>query len=201
MFVSLTLIVAGLLYGYWVLFEYRLTVISAGRVYQSAAMPIPALLKATKRHCIGTVIDFRCPDDPGVDMECRALRPTGIRYVHIPTAQVPCDAMLEQYMNAILEALQSNQGVLVHCKHGEGRAVMYAALYRIEFEGWTAESAYRATTRLPPVLMFLSWLLPGFTRLSSRNPKSTFIRSYKRRGLYPGLPDKAGMPSPAAESA
>jgi hypothetical protein len=201
MFVSLTLIVAGSLYGYWVLFDYRLTVISAGRVYQSAAMPVPTLLKATKRHRIGTVIDFRCPDDPGVDVESRALRPTGIRYLNIPTAQVPCDATLERYMNAMHEALQSNQGVLLHCKHGEGRAVMYAALYRIEFEGWTAESAYRAATRLPPQLMFLSWLLPGFTRISNRNPKSAVIRSYQRRGLFPGLPDKTGVPSAAPETA
>ena len=38
-----------------------------------------------------------------------------------------------------------NLPVLIHCYHGQGRAVLFSALYRIEFEGWDPDRARRAT--------------------------------------------------------
>ena len=35
----------------------------------------------------------------------------------------------------------SNYPVLIHCYHGVGRAQMFSALYRIEYEGWTNQEA------------------------------------------------------------
>jgi hypothetical protein len=47
------------LYGYWVLIEHRLTVVTSKRVYQSAAMSPRKLIRLAKRLGIHTVFDFR----------------------------------------------------------------------------------------------------------------------------------------------
>ena len=31
--------------------------------------------------------------------------------------------------------------VLIHCRHGRGRAALFSAIYRIEFEGWPNDRA------------------------------------------------------------
>jgi len=38
----------------------------------------------------------------------------------------------------------SEPPLLIHCMHGAGRARLFAAIYRIEFEGWTVERAARS---------------------------------------------------------
>jgi protein tyrosine/serine phosphatase len=37
-----------------------------------------------------------------------------------------------------------NYPVLIHCYHGTGRAEMYSALYRIEYEKFTNEATSRS---------------------------------------------------------
>jgi hypothetical protein len=68
----------------------------------------------------------------------------------------------------------------MHCKDGQGRAIAMAAIYRIEFEGWTPRQAYMATTRLPPGFKFVSLLYPSAGLLSVRNCKTQFILEYQR---------------------
>jgi protein tyrosine/serine phosphatase len=34
-----------------------------------------------------------------------------------------------------------NYPVLIHCEHGEGRAVLFSAIYRMEYENWDNEKA------------------------------------------------------------
>ncbi len=60
--------------------------------------------------------------------------------------------------------------VLIHCYHGTGRAIIYSAIYRIEYEGHTNEEA-RAKTR---------FRLNGSSFDKGRS-KGDFLINYKAR--------------------
>lgn len=189
-------LLAGLLYGYWVEAQHRLTVITPGRVYQSAAMPPQDLLAVAHRLGIQTVFDFR--GDSGSELkdtaaEQRALQRAGIRYVHIPSSPDPAPATVAAFVRAMGPEVAAHRTVLLHCHDGEGRAVFYSAIYRIQFEGWSNQQAYRATTRLPSDLMFLTDLFPSLARLSPRNAKTPLILAF-RRERQPG--ERAPVPAP-----
>lgn len=191
----LALLLAGLIYGYWATAEHRLTVVTPGRVYQSAAMPPADLVRLAHRLGIQTVFDFR--GDSGSEQratadEQLALQRAGIKYVHIPSSTRPAPRTVEAFIRAMEPEVAAHRTVLLHCHDGEGRAVFYSAIYRIQFEGWSNEQAYRATTRLPPTLMFLSKVFPSLARLSPRNAKTPLILAFRRE---PQVGDLASAPT------
>ena len=123
--------------------------ISAGRVYQSGALDDDDLEELVRREGIHTVIDLRA-GGRRVRREGRVLARLGVEHAHLPSEQVPEDGVVEDFLD--LMERPSAYPVLIHCRHGEGRSMLFAALYRIEFEGWPNEVARRATRcplRLP----------------------------------------------------
>ncbi|MGA2778603.1 MAG: sulfur transferase domain-containing protein [Steroidobacteraceae bacterium] len=170
------------IYGQWVYGEHRLTVITPGRAFQSAAMAPEEMARVANRLKVQTVFDFRDDRDPAVfDAESAALKRDGIRYVHIPSSTSPTPESVDAFVRAMREEVAAHRTVLLHCHDGEGRAVFYSAVYRMEFEGWDNERAYQATTRLPPALMFLRDVYPDIGRLSPKNPKTPLIRAFRRQ--------------------
>ncbi len=187
------LIVVVATYAQWVLGAHRLTVITPGRAYQSAAMPPEEMARVASRLKVQTVFDFRDDRDPGVfAAESAALQRDGIRYVHIPSSTSPAPETVDAFVRAMREEVAAHRTVLLHCHDGEGRAVFYSAVYRMEFEGWDNARALRGTTRLPPALMFLRDVYPDIARLSPKNPKTPLILAYRRQlesdvaGAMPG---------------
>ncbi len=173
---------AGALYGDWALREHRLTVITPGRVYQSAVMPPGALVQVVRVLGIQTVVDFRAYSEaPAVNEEQAALERVGIRYLRLPSSIRPSPETVNAFVRALRPEVAAGHRLLMHCLDGEGRAVFYSAIYRIEFEGWDNERAYQATTRLPPSLMFLSRAFPAIGRLSADNFKTPLIRAHRRQ--------------------
>jgi protein tyrosine phosphatase (PTP) superfamily phosphohydrolase (DUF442 family) len=167
-------------YLHWVLVLRRFVVISPGRMYQSGAMNAGRLIRCARRHGIRTIIDFRGGfENPLVEREARALMGTGIRHINIPVGTLPQDKDLRRFHAVMSEELAAGRSVLLHCKDGEGRAVAFAAIYRIQFEGWTQEAAYRAATRLPPRFKFANLLYPPAGLLSPRNLKTQMILGYQ----------------------
>ena len=65
---------------------------------------------------------------------------------------------------------KDNYPVLIHCYHGVGRAEMYSALYRIEYEGWSNEDARNA------VRTFIKW-----SSFDDGKPKGEYLKTYKSR--------------------
>jgi protein tyrosine phosphatase (PTP) superfamily phosphohydrolase (DUF442 family) len=186
-------LVAGALYGNWVLREHRLTVITPGRVYQSAAMPPEALVQLARRLGIQTVVDLRAYSEvPASNAEQAALERAGIAYLRLPSSTKPPPETVETFVRALQPEVAAGHRLLMHCLDGEGRAVFYAAIYRIEFEGWDNERAWRATTRLPPSLMFLRRAFPGIARLSESNYKTPLIRAHRRAQLPDADPAAGG---------
>lgn len=170
---------AILYYGHWVLLRRRFVAIAPGKVYQSGAMGPRRLLRYARRFQIATVIDFRGAHEPLVGIEAATLAGTEIRHINIPLGVLPTIDDIRRFLEVMEEELRAGRRVLMHCKDGQGRAVALAAIYRIEFEGWSPEAAYRGGTRLPPGFKPISLLFPGAGLLSRRNCKTPFLLNYR----------------------
>ncbi len=179
----LPLAVAAAVYGHWALVDHRLTVVTPSRVFQSAAMNPAALTDVVNERGIQTVIDFREDSDlsPTIRDERAALEQRGVHYVHIPSSTRPAPDTVESFLRVMTTEVANHRVVLLHCHDGEGRAVFYSAIYRMEFEGWDNQKAFQGTTRLPGSLMFLADAFPSLGRLSPRNVKTAMILGYQRQ--------------------
>ncbi|MFN0006999.1 MAG: dual specificity protein phosphatase family protein [Planctomycetota bacterium] len=171
--VVLALVVVALLallgrYEYWVEVEHRFQTITEGRLYKSGEMPSEELVDRVGSLGIRTVIDLRDEVSEVIDAERDALEKAGVKYVNLPSKQVPEETTVDTYLT--LMKRPENFPVLIHCEHGVGRSVLFAALYRIEFEGWGSERARCATTYFP-------WR--GSFKPDS--PKGEYLRNYKPR--------------------
>ena len=161
----LSLLVVGLWYAWYNNYNFRFEEISQDKVYKSALIAPDRLEEFLIANNIKTVIDLL---DPGVqdrlnpaqqedinreDAAINAINKkhgTHIRHVNIPSGQVPTKKTLTEFF----EVLDNNSSypVLIHCYHGMGRAVIYSALYRIEYENWSNEDA-RMKARLLPLMV------------------------------------------------
>ncbi|MCD4740948.1 MAG: hypothetical protein K8R67_00490, partial [Desulfobacteraceae bacterium] len=65
---------------------------------------------------------------------------------------------------------EKNYPVLLHCYHGEGRAVLYSAIYRIEYEKWDTDKARRA-----------SRIITYGTSFSFKESKGKYLNNYVPR--------------------
>ena len=171
----LVLVISGGKYLYWAHVDNRFLGISDGKLYQSAEMPPGKLGDKIKANGIRTVVDLRSPRKE-VDRERTYLTELGVNYINLPSGQHPKDPVIDGFLEIM--AKKENLPVLVHCKHGMGRSVLLAALYRIEFEGWSKELASRYA-------FWQSGL--GFEFLQSGD-KGRIIQDYVPRLKYRNLP-------------
>jgi len=181
---------AGSAYTWYVYGHYRFETIDPDRVYKSALITPDRLEDFLIPHHIKTVVDLL---DPGVqdalnpaqqkeiDAEAAAIARinetygTHIRHINIPSRQVPTGETLEKFF-AVLDD-NASYPVLIHCYHGMGRAVIYSALYRIEYLKWDNEKA-REWTRLLPIMVESRLYHSSFARGHS---KGDFLIHYAPR--------------------
>ena len=179
----------GVAYYVWhVHFNYRFEEISEGKVYKSALIKNKDTMeKLLVNNHIKTVVDLL---DPGVqdrlnpakqvqiDTEDRYIKEINrdnnlsIRHVNIPSGQVPTPKTLAKFFEVLDD--KTSYPILIHCYHGTGRAQMYSALYRIEYENWTNKDA-REKTRV---------VVEGFGYRSSfadGKSKGDYLMNYKPR--------------------
>jgi len=182
------LLLAGIGYYVWyVHFNYRFEEISKEKVYKSALIAPDRLEDFLVDKKIKTVIDLL---DPGVqdhlnpaqqahvDAEDSAINTINekhnldINHVHIPSGQVPTKKTLTKFFEVLDK--EESYPILIHCYHGTGRAQMYSALYRIEYEDWKNADA-REKTRV---------IVEGFgyrSSFSDGKSKGDFLMGYKPR--------------------
>ncbi len=185
---ALVVVVFSLYYVWHVHFNYRFEEISKNKVYKSALIKdLEKMDDLLVSNNIKTVIDLL---DPGVqdalnpakqkeiDTEDRYIKEINkrhnlnIKHVNIPSGQVPSEKTLKKFFKILDD--KSNYPVLIHCYHGTGRAQIYSALYRVEYEKWKNEDA-RAKTR---------FIVEGFgyrSSFSDGKEKGNFLMNYKPR--------------------
>ena len=137
-------LVATAAYLYHVHINYRFMTITEGKVYKSGAMPPEKLTNVVQRHHIKTVIDLRQEEEKdAIAAEHAAMAAIGVTHVNIPSHQAPVQTTVDKYLAVIDDP--SVFPVLIHCHHGVSRAVLFSAIYRMEYEGWENEKAHGAT--------------------------------------------------------
>ncbi len=90
----------------------------------------------------------------------------GVKYFNNGSDQIPSQENLDAFFKIMDN--EDNYPVLIHCYHGIGRAQLYSALYRIEYEGFTNEAARR---KIRTILKFSSF--------DDGTPKGEFLKNYK----------------------
>ena len=138
----IAVLIAAAGYTCWSVFNHRFLAVTDGKVYQSRAMPIEALENKVQKYGIQAVIDLRTYRDE-VDAEHTAIEQLGVRHFSLPAEQAPTEATVKSFLQIMKN--REHYPVLIHCKDGEGRAILFSAIYRIEFENWSNERARRAS--------------------------------------------------------
>ena len=184
------LLFVGIAFYVWqVHFNYRFEEISKNKVYKSGLIAPDRLEDFLVKNNIKTVVDLL---DPGVqdrlnpakqiqiDEEDNAINAINkknnlaIQHVNIPSGQVPTKETLTKFFE-ILDKEESYP-ILIHCYHGTGRAQIYSALYRIEYENWSNADA-RAKTRV--IIEGLGYR----SSFSDGKVKGDFLMNYQARSL------------------
>ncbi len=159
--------------------NHNFMTITEGKVFKSGAIPPDEIQSYVKKYHIKSIIDLRFPgtgddvNNPEIPAELTAEKEAiakipGVNYFNDGSDQVPNQKNLDIFFKIMDNP--SNYPVLIHCYHGIGRAQMYSAIYRIEYEGFSNEEARNKAAF--PVM---------FSSFDDGKPKGEYLKSYKSR--------------------
>lgn len=179
--IALVVVVLGITgkYVYDRHINHNFMTITEGKVYKSGVIPPDEIADYVKKYKIKSIVDLRFPgtgddvNNPEVPAELIAEKEAvekipGVNYFNNGSDQVPKQENLDSFFKIMDN--QDNYPVLIHCYHGIGRAQMYSALYRIEYEGFSNEEA-RSKAAFPVM----------FSSFDDGKPKGEYLKAYKSR--------------------
>jgi protein tyrosine phosphatase (PTP) superfamily phosphohydrolase (DUF442 family) len=166
-------------YVYDMNINHNFETITEGKVYKSAVIPPDEIESYVKKYHIKSILDLRMPGtndlvlNPENPSELQAEKNAvskigGVNYFSNPSEQVPNDKNIATFTKIMDN--KDNYPVLIHCYHGTGRAEMYSALYRIEYEKFTNEDARKGVRTLIK-----------FSSFDDGTPKGEYLKGYKSR--------------------
>jgi hypothetical protein len=155
---ALSLVVAGACGGYYGFWRYHLKryqEVDEGVFYRVAQPTEFGLRHLVERRGIKTVVslqlyDFRLysgwldPGDPNGAKEADYVRSLGLRFVQWPMGEEQCwpwptPWQLEEFIRLVDDP--TNHPIMIHCMGGRHRTGTLSALYRMEYERWSAAEA------------------------------------------------------------
>lgn len=174
-FISLVAIGVGK-YVYDTNINYNFKPITEGKVYKSGVIPPDKLTDYIEKHNIKSIVDLRFPGTPDLinnpeipeelmEEQKAVAKMEGINYFNIGSEQIPDNETLDRFFEVMDD--ESNYPVLIHCHHGEGRAILFSTIYRMEYENMPNEEA-RQKSRF-----FVKW--GNFDHGSS---KGEYVKNY-----------------------
>ena len=166
-------------YVYDIHLNHNFETITEGKVYKSGVIPPDEIESYVKKHNIKSIVDLRMPgtndlvlnpEQPGeLQQEREAVaKIKGVNYYSNPSDQVPTQEKVDSFLKIMDNP--DNYPVLIHCYHGTGRAEMYSALYRIEYENMDRDEA-RERTRF----------LTKWSSFDLGKPKGDYLHTYETR--------------------
>ena len=159
--------------------NHNFMTITEGKVFKSGTIPPDEIESYVKKYHIKSIVDLRFPgtgddvNNPEVPAELTAeklviAKIPGVNYYNNGSDQVPNQKNLDIFFKIMDN--KNNYPVLIHCYHGIGRAQMYSAIYRIEYEGFSNEDA-RHKAAFPFI----------FSSFDDGKPKGEYLKAYKSR--------------------
>jgi uncharacterized protein (TIGR01244 family) len=126
------------------IFKNNLHEIVPGRFFRSGQMNPADLTQTMKEHNIKTVIDLRLAvDDSDAEQgisEKQVVENAGGQYSHIPFSSARADQ--KEQIEKLLDTFEEAQTpILVHCSSGTHRSGIASALWLLEKEGKSVETA------------------------------------------------------------
>ena len=182
--IGVVIILIALIFGakeyYDMNLNHNFEAITEGKVYKSGVIPPDEIADYVKKYKIKSIVDLRFPgtadlvNNPEIPQELTAEKEAiaklpGVNYFNNGSDQVPTQKNLDVFFK-ILDN-KENYPVLIHCYHGVGRAEIYSAIYRIEYENMDRDEA-RKNTRM----------FTKFTAFDLGKPKGDFLHNYVKRG-------------------
>ena len=166
-------------YVYDMNINHNFETITDGKVYKSGVIPPDEIESYVKKYKIKSIVDLRFPgtsdlvNNPEIPAELTAEKDAvakipGVNYFNDGSDQVPNQQNLDIFYKIMDD--KANYPVLIHCYHGIGRAEMYSALYRIEYENFTNEQARHGVR---PIIKWSSF--------DDGTPKGEYLKAYKSR--------------------
>jgi protein tyrosine/serine phosphatase len=166
-------------YVYDMNINHNFETITEGKVYKSGVIPPNEIESYVKKHHIKSIVDLRFPgtadlvNNPEIPQELTAEKEAiskieGVNYFNNGSDQVPKQENLDSFFKIMDNP--ANYPVLIHCYHGVGRAEMYSALYRIEYENFTNEQARQGVRAIIK-----------FSSFDDGTPKGEYLKAYKSR--------------------
>jgi len=166
-------------YVYDMNINHNFETITEGKVYKSGVIPPNEIADYVKKYKIKSIIDLRFPgtgddvNNPEVPAELTVEKEAvakikGVNYFNNGSDQVPAQKNLDMFFSIMDN--KDNYPVLIHCYHGVGRAEMYSAIYRIEYENMDRDQA-RTSTRL----------LTKWSSFDLGTPKGDYLHQYQKR--------------------
>ena len=166
-------------YVYDMNINHNFETITEGKVYKSGVIPPDELENYINEYHIKSVVDLRFPgtgddvNNPEIPAELTAEKEAiekikGVNYFNNGSDQVPKQENLKTFFRIMDNP--ANYPVLIHCYHGVGRAELYSAIYRIEYESFTNEEARSGVRTL------VKW-----SSFDDGKPKGEYLKTYKSR--------------------
>lgn len=166
-------------YVYQMHINHNFETVTEGKVYKSAVIPPDEIATYVKKYKIKSIIDLRFPgtndtiNNPEIPEELIAEREainniSGVNYFNNGSLQVPEKHNLDYFFKIMDNP--DNYPVLIHCYHGVGRAEMYSALYRIEYENLDRDEARKKAR-----------FITKWSPFDLGKPKGDFLHQYVRR--------------------
>lgn len=159
--------------------NHNFKTITEGKVYKSGVIPPDELETYINKYHIKSVIDLRFPgtldtiNNPEIPTQLTAEKEAiekikGVNYFNNGSDQIPSKKSLATFFKIMDN--KDNYPVLIHCYHGIGRAQLYAALYRIEYENFTNDEARLQTGTIIK-----------FSSFDDGTPKGEYLKHYQSR--------------------
>lgn len=179
----LVITIAAIVWGKSYIYDYKMNhnfeTITEGKVFKSGVIPPDEIADYVAKYKIKSIIDLRYPgtgddvNNPEIPSELKAEKEAvakikGLNHFNIGSDQVPQQHNLDAFFKVMDNP--ANYPVLIHCFHGVGRAEMYSAIYRIEYENWDKDEA-RTSTRF----------LTKFSSFDLGKPKGDYLHNYVSR--------------------
>lgn len=166
-------------YVYDMHINHNFETITENKVYKSGVIPPDEIADYVKEYKIKSIVDLRFPgtgddvNNPEIPAELTAEKEAiaklkGVNYFNNGSDQIPTQKNLDYFFKIMDNP--DNYPVLLHCYHGVGRAEMYSAIYRIEYENWDNNDARLATR-----------VFVKFSSFDIGKPKGDYLMAYEKQ--------------------